>query len=236
MTREEFESILEEAYIEGYNTAIEDIQEDILDEEAYDLENEYEVYAEGYNKKYYAIVSSKMWSSIFLSGVLSIGTLMIPLGAIARSSSATAHESLEKAIYNWIKYNSMRGFKVDEKKKIIYVDKKWYDKEKDTDVIVLTAPERSVFKGVFTDKTIQQPYMRHGGVISGGDSFDYKFFKDRIEELMKKSGITSTEMSFEHACKKAGIKVKFEDFSINPLNAINIWKKANGLGESYSIR
>ena len=46
MTREEFESILEEAYIEGYNTAIEDIQEDILDEEAYDLENEYDYYTE----------------------------------------------------------------------------------------------------------------------------------------------------------------------------------------------
>ena len=42
MTREEFESILEEAYIEGYNTAISDIQEDILDKEAYDLEGEYE--------------------------------------------------------------------------------------------------------------------------------------------------------------------------------------------------
>ena len=47
MTREEFESILEEAYIEGYNTAIEDIQEDILDEEAYDLEGEYDYYTEG---------------------------------------------------------------------------------------------------------------------------------------------------------------------------------------------
>jgi hypothetical protein len=49
MTREEFESILEEAYIEGYNTAIEDIQEDILDEEAFDLENEYEYYTESKN-------------------------------------------------------------------------------------------------------------------------------------------------------------------------------------------
>jgi len=48
MTREEFESILEEAYIEGYNTAIEDIQEDILDEEAYDLEGEYENYTEAW--------------------------------------------------------------------------------------------------------------------------------------------------------------------------------------------
>ena len=52
MTREEFESILEEVYIEGYNTAIEDIQEDILDEEAYDLENEYEVYAESRKPQY----------------------------------------------------------------------------------------------------------------------------------------------------------------------------------------
>jgi len=48
MTREEFESILEEAYIEGYNTAIEDIQEDILDEKAYDLEDEYEYYNEAW--------------------------------------------------------------------------------------------------------------------------------------------------------------------------------------------
>lgn len=47
MTREEFESILKEVYIEGYNTAIEDIQEDILDEEAFDLEREYEYYTEG---------------------------------------------------------------------------------------------------------------------------------------------------------------------------------------------
>ena len=49
MTREEFESILEEAYIEGYNSAIEDIQEDILNEEAYDLEGEYDYYTESKN-------------------------------------------------------------------------------------------------------------------------------------------------------------------------------------------
>ena len=46
MTREEFESILEEAYNDGYNQAIEDIQEDILDEEAFDLEGEYNYYSE----------------------------------------------------------------------------------------------------------------------------------------------------------------------------------------------
>jgi len=46
LSREEFESILEEAYIEGYNTALEDIQEDILDEEAFDLEGDYKVYTE----------------------------------------------------------------------------------------------------------------------------------------------------------------------------------------------
>ena len=51
MTREEFASILEEAYIEGYNTAIEDIQEDILNEEAYDLEGEYKVYCEKVENK-----------------------------------------------------------------------------------------------------------------------------------------------------------------------------------------
>ncbi len=46
MTRDEFESILEEAYIEGYNSALEDIQEDILDEEAFDLEDDYDYYTE----------------------------------------------------------------------------------------------------------------------------------------------------------------------------------------------
>ena len=46
MTREEFESILEECFIEGYNSALEDIEEDILDEEAYDLEKDYDYYTE----------------------------------------------------------------------------------------------------------------------------------------------------------------------------------------------
>ena len=48
MTRDEFESILEEVFEEGYNQAIFDIQEDILDEEAYDLEDEYEYYNEAW--------------------------------------------------------------------------------------------------------------------------------------------------------------------------------------------
>jgi hypothetical protein len=51
MTREEFESILEEAYNDGYNQAIEDIQEDILDEEAFDLEGEYNYYTESTRRK-----------------------------------------------------------------------------------------------------------------------------------------------------------------------------------------
>ena len=46
MTRDEFESILEEVFEEGYNQAIFDIQEDILDEEAFDLEGEYDYYSE----------------------------------------------------------------------------------------------------------------------------------------------------------------------------------------------
>jgi hypothetical protein len=52
MTREEFESILEEAYNDGYNQAIEDIQEDILDEEAFDLEGEYNYYTESRKPQY----------------------------------------------------------------------------------------------------------------------------------------------------------------------------------------
>ncbi len=51
MTREEFESILEEYFIEGYNSALEDIEEDILDEEAYDLERDYDYYTEAQDEK-----------------------------------------------------------------------------------------------------------------------------------------------------------------------------------------
>ena len=46
MTRDEFESILEELFEEGYNQALCDIQEDILDESAYNLEDEYDCYIE----------------------------------------------------------------------------------------------------------------------------------------------------------------------------------------------
>ncbi len=65
MTREEFESILEEAYIEGYNNAISDIQEDILDEEAYDLEGDYDYYTETktHNKFLHAIDADKAMKS-----------------------------------------------------------------------------------------------------------------------------------------------------------------------------
>ena len=45
MTREEFESILEEAFLEGYNNAYEEIEE-ILDEDYIDIEDDYEVYDE----------------------------------------------------------------------------------------------------------------------------------------------------------------------------------------------
>ena len=50
MTREEFESILEEAFLEGYNNAIDEIEE-ILDEDYIDIEDDYEVYDEGAIKR-----------------------------------------------------------------------------------------------------------------------------------------------------------------------------------------
>ena len=45
MTREEFESILEEAFLEGYNNAIDEIEE-ILDEDYIDIEDDYGYYTE----------------------------------------------------------------------------------------------------------------------------------------------------------------------------------------------
>ena len=45
MTREEFESILEEAFIEGYNNAYEEIEE-ILDEDYIDIEDDMDSYNE----------------------------------------------------------------------------------------------------------------------------------------------------------------------------------------------
>jgi hypothetical protein len=50
MTREEFESILEEAFLEGYNNAIDEIEE-ILDEDYIDIEDDYEVYDEDAHKR-----------------------------------------------------------------------------------------------------------------------------------------------------------------------------------------
>ena len=50
MTREEFESILEEAFLEGYNNAYEEIEE-ILDEDYIDIEDDYEVYDEDAHKR-----------------------------------------------------------------------------------------------------------------------------------------------------------------------------------------
>ena len=46
MTRDEFNEILEEIFIEGYNNALEDIEQIILDEEAYDLEEDYNYFVE----------------------------------------------------------------------------------------------------------------------------------------------------------------------------------------------
>lgn len=62
MTREEFESILEEVFEEGYKQALDDIEQEITNEEAdemldFDLESEYDSYTEGqegyysFNKK-----------------------------------------------------------------------------------------------------------------------------------------------------------------------------------------
>lgn len=50
MTREEFESILEEVFEEGYNQAIDDLEQEIANEETYDLtdfEDDYDYYDEG---------------------------------------------------------------------------------------------------------------------------------------------------------------------------------------------
>ena len=52
MTREEFESILEEVFEEGYNQALNDIEQEITNEEAdetldFDLEDDYKSYTEG---------------------------------------------------------------------------------------------------------------------------------------------------------------------------------------------
>ena len=46
MTREEFESLLEEAFIEGYNSVIEEIEEEVYDESKFDLEEEMDAYSE----------------------------------------------------------------------------------------------------------------------------------------------------------------------------------------------
>ena len=60
MTREEFESILEEAFLEGYNNAYEEIEE-ILDEDYIDIEDDYEVYDEARNDTEYDNARKKVY-------------------------------------------------------------------------------------------------------------------------------------------------------------------------------
>ena len=97
MTRDEFESILEEVYMEGYNSALEDIQEDILDEEAYDLENEYNYYTE---EKMSEDDKDEIWLHDELAKAKNIGKTTRGLGTrlaiLSRSKNLQKYPNIQK--------------------------------------------------------------------------------------------------------------------------------------------
>lgn len=173
------------------------------------------------NKKiWYACISAKTWGSLFGSAATAGG---IPWGHINRVTSAVASPGLKESVIRWIKHNNfIKHVHIDGN--TITVDEDWWDKEKNTEVIILEAPEGSTFKGIFSDRNIGNPYTQHGGIISGGGILTKSFKQD----FAKRTGIKSSTMTIESAIKKAGLKIKTGDTGIDVTGPINAWKKFNG--------
>ena len=191
------------------------------------LEN---IILEAAEKTWYACISSKIWGSIWGSSVTSGG---IPWGIINRQTSAVASPCLKESVIRWIKHNNfIKHVHIDGN--TITVDGDWWSKEKNTEVIILKAPEGSTFKGVFSDRNIGSPYIQHGGlVMGGGNPFMSKKMKD---EFAKETGIKSSTMTIESAIKKAGLKIKTDDTGVDITGPVNAFKKFNGWesGEMYT--
>ena len=179
-----------------------------------------EVILEETNKTWYAVISSKTWGSIWGSFV----TGGIAWGIINRSTSAVVSPTLKEAVIRWIKQNNFIK-NVNISGNNIEVDQDWWNREKNTEIILLQAPEKSTFKGVFSDRNVSGPYTQHGGVIIGGGAVVPKATK---ENFAKMTGIKSSTMTIETVIKKSGLKIKTGDTGIDITGPVNAFKKFNG--------
>ena len=177
-----------------------------------------DIILESGGKHYYACISSKIWGSLFMSGAVA----GIPWGILNRTMSATVSSTLKEAVIRWIKHNNFIK-NVSISGNTITVDSEWWEKEKNTEVVVLDSPEKNISPGVISDKVIYGPRTQHGGIISGGGDF-----LTNKKEFAKKTGIKSSAMTIETAIKKAGLKIKTGNTGVDVTGPINAIKKFNG--------
>ena len=210
---------LEQAYIEGYNNACDELESMLESDNEYSLEDECNYYMESSsdNKKQYAVVSLKAWGTF-------IGELKIDAFNIAyfnRIHSVYSSDTISDAVFRWLDHNHIRKIKYDHKKKSIEMDRDWYNDHKDDEIIFLECPPRSVTRSLLSNKnTIRSPYHKHGGLFSKNKWF--KWTENLANDFEKNTGIVSKVMTFDQICKKAGIKIKLSD---QPITGRGINKK-----------
>ena len=180
----------------------------------YSLENDCDFYLEsGDNKKQYAIVSARSWGTL-IHGISIVGPgFIIPLAMYNRIVSVYSADTPADALFRWVDYNHIRSIEYDKKRKILVVDKDWYNREKDADIVFLQCPSASVAKATFGgDKVIPSPYAQHGGMFKK-DPFSWE--KPIATSFAKQTGIKSELTTFDKMCKRAGVKLKLVDASIS---------------------
>lgn len=200
---------LELAYSEGYNRAYDELESMLeSDNNEYSLEDECNYYMESSsdNKKQYAVVSLKAWTTLFI-GVNAAG---VNLTMLNRFHSVYSSDTISDAIFRWIDHNHIRKINYDVKKKTMEIDKDWYNDHKDDEIIFLECPPKSVTRSLFSNKnTILSPYHKHGGFFSKNKWF--KWTETIANNFEKVTGIVSKVMTFDQICKKGGVKIKVSD-------------------------
>lgn len=186
-----------------------------MDDLTFSLEDACDMFMEasGNKKQQYAVVSARTWGTFLGSlGYAAFGGISIPITLYNRYVGAYSFDNIEDAVFEWVDHNSIRKVEYDKKKKIMVVDKDWYEKEKKTEVVFLKCPDSATAKATFGgDTVIPTPYIQHGGIFKT-DPFSWD--KPYALSFAKQTGIYSELTTFEKVCKKAKIKIKTVDASI----------------------
>lgn len=196
-----------------------------MDNLTFNLEDACDMFMEasGSKKQQYAVVSARTWGT-FLGGIpIVAGGVCIPVALYNRYVGAYSFDNIEDAVFEWVDHNTIRKVEYDKKKKIMVVDKDWYEKEKKTEVVFLKCPDSATAKATFGgDTVIPAPYIQHGGIFKT-DPFSWD--KPYALSFAKQTGIYSELTTFEKVCKKAKIKIKTVDASISAHGLKQVAKK-----------